>query len=63
MLMNLVTGIIGIAAVTIFLGILVWWIKALPLTIIVIAVLLMLIYDFVQTLRHGEKYGDHGAMR
>ena len=32
---NLITGIIGIAGVCTFLGILLWWIKALPLIIIV----------------------------
>ena len=54
---NLVTGIIGIAAVRIFLGILVWWIKALPLIIIVAVTLLLLIIDFVQTLRTGNNDG------
>ena len=52
--MTLVTGIVGIAMLMVFLGILVWWIKALPLTIIVVAVILLLIYDFVRTLRYGE---------
>jgi hypothetical protein len=63
MITNIVAGIIGIATLTIFLGIMVWWIKALPLTIIVVVVILMLLYDFVQTLRHGENYGDDGAVR
>ena len=54
---NLVTGIIGIAAVSIFLGILLWWIKALPLIIIVAVTLLLLIIDFVQTLRTGNNDG------
>ena len=52
--MTLVTGIVGIAMLLVFLGFLVWWIKALPLTIIVVAVVLMLLYDFVQTLRYGD---------
>jgi hypothetical protein len=52
--MTLVTGIVGIALVVLFLGVLVWWIKALPFTIIVVAVVVMLLYDFVQTLRYGE---------
>lgn len=52
--MTLVTGIIGIAMLVAFLGILVWWIKALPFTIIVIAVVLLLLWDFVQTLRSGN---------
>jgi hypothetical protein len=54
---NLVTGIIGIAAVSVFLGILLWWIKALPLIIIVAVVLTLLIVDFVQTLRTGNNDG------
>jgi hypothetical protein len=58
-MMTLVTGIIGIAMLMTFLGVLVWWIKALPFTVIVVAVVLMLIWDFVQTLRSG----DSGAGR
>ena len=54
---NLVTGIIGIAAVSVFLGILLWWIKDLPLIIIVAVVLTLLIVDFVQTLRTGNNNG------
>ena len=53
-MMTLVTGIVGIAMLLVFLGTLVWWIKALPLTIIVAVVVLMLLYDFVQTLRQGD---------
>ena len=58
-MMTLVTGIVGIAMVLGFLGTLVWWIKALPFTIIVVVVVLLLVYDFVRTLR----YGDSGAGR
>lgn len=54
MIMNLITGIIGIAGLLAFLGILVWWIKALPLTIIVAVVVLLLVYDLVMTLIYGE---------
>ena len=50
---NLVTGIIGIVSVIVFLGILLWWIKALPLIIICVGVMLLLIWDFVQSLRTG----------
>ena len=57
MIMNLVTGIIGIAVLLAFLGILVWWIKALPLTIIAAIVVLLLLYDFVLTLIYGENGG------
>jgi hypothetical protein len=51
---NFITGIIGIAGVMVFLGILLWWIKALPLIIIVALVMLLLVLDFVQTLRTGN---------
>jgi len=57
--MTLVTGLVGIAMLLAFLGFLVWWIKELPFTIIVVAVVVMLLYDFVQTLR----YGENGARR
>jgi hypothetical protein len=53
-MMMLVTGIVGIALLLVFLGIMVWWIKALPFTIIVVAVVLLMLYDFVRTLRYGE---------
>jgi hypothetical protein len=51
---NLITGILGIAGVLTFLGILLWWIKALPLIIICAGVMLLLLWDFVQTLRTGN---------
>jgi len=54
---NLVTGIIGIVAVCAFLGIMVWWIKALPLIIIVVVVMVLLLVDFVQSLRSGNGNG------
>ena len=54
-MMTWVTGLTGIVMLVAFLGTLVWWIKALPFTIIVFAVLLMAVYDFVQALRHGDK--------
>jgi 4-hydroxybenzoate polyprenyltransferase len=53
-MMTLVTGLVGITILVVFLGIMAWWIKALPFTIIVVAVVLMLLYDFVRTLRFGE---------
>ena len=55
--MTLVTGIVGIALMLIFLGTLVWWIKELPFTIIVVVVVLMVLYDFVQTLRSNRSGG------
>ena len=34
---NFITGLIGIAGVLAFLGIMLWWIKAVPLIIICVA--------------------------
>jgi hypothetical protein len=51
---NLITGIIGIAGVIAFLGILLWWIKAAPLIIICVIVMALLIYDFYQSLRSTD---------
>jgi hypothetical protein len=55
MMMILITGLIGIALWVTFLGIMVWWVKALPLIIIVLGVLALLIWDFVQELRAASK--------
>jgi len=54
MMTTLVTGAVGIAMLATFLGIMLWWVKALPLIIIVAITMALLIYDFVYTLRHGE---------
>ena len=53
-MMTLITGIVGIAMLVTFLGFLVWWINDVPFTIIVVVVVLLLVYDFVRTLRYGE---------
>lgn len=53
---NLITGAIGILMVAGFLGFMVVWVPAVPLIIIVIGVMLLLIYDFVQTVRFGPDY-------
>jgi hypothetical protein len=50
-MMYLITGLIGIAGLVAFLGIMLWWIKALPLIIIVVFVLAIMLYDFVTSLR------------
>jgi hypothetical protein len=52
--MTFISGIIGIGLLATFLGIMLWWAPAVPLIVIVVGVLILLIYDFVQTLRHGE---------
>ena len=50
---NLVTGFIGVAGLIAFLGILLWWIKALPLIIICMVVVGFVVYDYWDSLRAG----------
>jgi hypothetical protein len=57
MIANLVAGGIGIALLIGFLGIMLWWVKALPLIIIVLVVVALLLQDFVRTLRETESGG------
>jgi hypothetical protein len=60
-MMTLITGLVGIAILLGYLGILLWWIRALPLVIIVVAVVLMLLQDFVQTIRSGDSGAGRGG--
>ena len=55
--MTLITGIIGIAMLIAFLGVMIWWVPAPPLIIIMAGVVALLIYDFVRTLLYGENGG------
>ena len=48
---NFFTGLIGITGVIVFLGIMLWWIKAVPLIVICVLVMALLIWDFWQSLR------------
>jgi hypothetical protein len=48
--MTLITGIIGIAMLAAFLGFLLVWVPAPPLIIIVVGVMALLLYDFVNEL-------------
>jgi ABC-type dipeptide/oligopeptide/nickel transport system permease component len=52
---TLVTGIIGISMLLAFVGIMVWWVRALPLIIIFAVCIALLVYDFVRTLLYGEE--------
>jgi hypothetical protein len=56
MIVTLVVGAIGIAMLLAFLGVMLWWVPAPPLIVIIVGVLALLAYDFVQTLRFGENY-------
>jgi hypothetical protein len=51
---NFLSGIIGIAGVCVFLGIMLLWVPAAPLIIIVVFVMSLLIYDFIGSLRGGN---------
>lgn len=53
-MMIFISGIIGISMVIAFLGVMVVWVPAPPLIIIVVSVMALLIWDFIQTLRYGE---------
>ena len=55
MITVLITGIIGISMLFAFVGIMVWWVKALPLIIIFVLVGALLLYDFVRTVLYGEE--------
>jgi hypothetical protein len=52
--MTLVTGLVGIVMMVVFLGFLVWWLRELSFTLIVVGVIGLVLYDFVRTLRYGE---------
>jgi hypothetical protein len=54
---NLVAGLIGILLVCAFLGVLIAWIKALPIVIIMIATIAAMLYDFITTLREMKENG------
>jgi hypothetical protein len=54
MISTLFSGIIGMAMVLIFLGIMIWWVPATPLIIIVVGVMALMLYDFYKTVRYGE---------
>lgn len=48
---NLVGGIIGIGGLGVFLGIMLFKVPALPLIIICVGVMLLLVWDFINTVR------------
>ena len=51
---NVVTGIIGIIVVSAFLGFLMWWLKSIPLTVIMLGVIGLMVWDVVGTIRAGN---------
>jgi hypothetical protein len=55
----LITGLIGLAMAIAFLGFMVIWVPAPPLIIIVVGVMALAAFDFVQEVR-GEEGGSPG---
>jgi hypothetical protein len=51
---SVITGFIGIGLLVTFLGFMLVWVPAPPLIIIMVGVTLLLVWDFVQTIRHGD---------
>jgi len=53
-MLNLITGIIGLAMVITFLGIMVVWVQAIPLIIIIVGVMILAAIDLAQSVRAGK---------
>jgi hypothetical protein len=49
--LNLITGIVGICIFIAFVGTMVLWLKSVPLTIIVLGVTALLVYDLFISLK------------
>lgn len=57
-MVNIVTGIIGLATVITFLAFMVTWVPAPPLIIITGFVMVLAVIDFVQSVRSGANSID-----
>jgi hypothetical protein len=53
--MTIVAGIVGIGLLGAFVGFLLWWVKAVPLIVIIALSMALLLYDWITTIRFGEK--------
>jgi hypothetical protein len=53
-MVNLITGLIGVAMVIVLMGFMLVWVKAPPLIIICLVVFALLAYDFYLTMRTGR---------
>jgi hypothetical protein len=51
---NLITGLIGVAGFCAFVGIVLWWTRAVPLIVICALVLVLVLVDFVQSMLPGK---------
>jgi hypothetical protein len=63
LILNLICGVFGICLLIGFVGFMLWWVPALPLIIITVTCVALLIYDFVQTLRFGERHADPSSRK
>lgn len=51
---QVITSALGISILFVFLGVMLWWVQALPLIIISAVVVAMVLLDFYQTARDGN---------
>lgn len=51
---DLITGLVGVALIGLFLGFYAFGIGAIPFGVIVVAVLLMVVAEFVEGIRKGK---------
>jgi len=54
MISDIICAAIGTVLFVSFLGIIVWWVKPLPLAIIALGVVAMMIYDLVLSVRQAN---------
>jgi|JI10StandDraft_1071094.scaffolds.fasta_scaffold605293_3 uncharacterized protein YsxB (DUF464 family) len=54
MISDIICAAIGIVLFVSFLGIIVWWVKPLPLAIIALGVVGMMVYDLVLSVRQAN---------
>ena len=50
---NLITGLVGVVIVLVFLGYYAVTLKSIPLWLIIVAIIAMVVADFIQSLRKG----------
>lgn len=55
MITNVICASIGVALFVAFIGIIVWWVKPIPLAIIVAGVIAAMIYDVVLSVRDDAR--------
>jgi hypothetical protein len=51
---NVITGLIAVLLISVFLGFYAVTLESLPLSIIILSVLALVLFDFVQSVRKGK---------